>query len=111
MPEDDRYITRYEFQQQLAAFDRLTRRVEEIDVGGTRGTGAITVQLSQLSRDLSEYRVTNASWQAAHEAEHTSEINRRASNRKWIIGTVIAGLATMSAVVIMLATLLFRIHP
>ena len=73
----------------------LDRRVDAIDVNGTRGVVVLGVQLQELAKDL-----------AAHEVKHDHEREERAANRKWIWMALIGLLAAIDGplVTVLLAT-------
>ena len=62
--------------------DQLERRLEAIDLGGTRGVQALTLRVDELVKDG-----------AQHEAAHHATEQQRRSDRRWIIGVAV-GLIT-----------------
>lgn len=80
-------------------FDSLVHRIETMDARGTSGAASFQVRLEAVERDLKELRV-----QAAEEKK------QRAADRRWLIGAVFGAIATVAAVVSLLATYVFHVH-
>ena len=81
--------------------DALAARVNTIDEHGTRGVGVIQAQLTELVKDVGklEGRLD------AHSVQHQQEARERVTGRRWLIGTGIAVMGSMAAVLAVLATL------
>lgn len=96
-------VTRGEFEmlRQLAADN--ARRLEAIDVSGTRGVGVVQVQLTDLAKDLASL----ASRMDHHDKEHMQDQRDRAAGRRWMAGTVIGFLA---AIEVPLGWLIAHLH-
>lgn len=87
-------------------FDQLSNRVDAIDRDGPRGLLVLTERLTEVSRDL--VRVDERMNQ--HDRQHELERNDRRSARRWMVGTAIAGMASMATVITMLFEILIHIH-
>lgn len=71
-------------------FRDLVRRVDAIDIGGTRGIGALAVQVAEVIKDVSDVRAELRE----HGQKHEAETRARVTARRWTIATTIA-LATV----------------
>jgi hypothetical protein len=91
--------SRRELDQLRADLDRLARRVEDLDVNGTRGVILLTQQIAGITDQLAEHR-----------RAHRREQAERVRNRRWFIGTGIAGAASVAAIVTMLSQILASLH-
>jgi hypothetical protein len=83
-----------------AEFDSLARRVEQMDVAGTRGVSGLSIQLGGLVRDLAELKTDTRLWQGNHEQEHEQEQRDRRSARRWLVGVLIAAVAAVDGPVL-----------
>lgn len=95
-----------EFRQFLDTYNSLARRVESMDQGGTRGVAVIQVQVTGLTKQLSDLETDMRTWQVAHSATHDAEATRRLSGRRWAVGTAIACLGALIALITMVGALL-----
>jgi hypothetical protein len=77
-----------------------------MDVEQARAVTGLTVQLSEMTKDMAEIRYQLMS----HEKTHEHERAERIKGRRWIIGTGLAGLGAMAAVLGMLAAILGQLH-
>jgi hypothetical protein len=82
-------VSREEFRMLADRVYAGERRMEGIDVNGTRGVVVLAVQVQELSKDL-----------AAHEVKHDQERDQRAANRKWVWAAVIAVVAAVDGPVV-----------
>ena len=80
-------------------FDALAHRIDTMDARGTAGAGSFQVRLEAVERDL-----------AALRAQTAAEKHQRAADRRWLIGAVFGAVATIAAVVSLLATYVFHVH-
>lgn len=71
--------------------DENARRIDSIDVTGTRGVGVLQLQITDLAKDF-----------AAHEKVHEQAESKRTIGRRWGIGAAIAGIASLCAVIALL---------
>ena len=92
-------------QPRSADIDYLWRRLDYIDENGTRGIGPIHAQLSNVVADLAELKTQTIVWQERHHDEHSAAATSAVNGRRWVIGTCIAALVLLLAVL----TLLFQI--
>ena len=78
--------------------DILRARVDQIDQLGTRGTVAavttLAAQMAEVIRDVGEVR----GQMTAHDQRHDREQRDRAAGRRWLVGTIVAMLAVLVAV-------------
>jgi hypothetical protein len=75
------------------------RRLDTIDSTGTRGVGVLQIQITDLAKDF-----------AAHEAKHEADESRRSSARRWAWSFAAAGVASMAAVLGLLADIATHLH-
>jgi len=85
-----------ELDQLVGWLTRLEGRVEAIDAGGTRGMGAITVQITDLARAMGELRGQDQAWQQAHERQHAADAAERARARRWLVSIGLAGVTALA---------------
>lgn len=99
---DDSFATRREF-------DMLVTRVDSMDRDGTRGVLALQAQLTDAIKDMVEIKAdllglkrdTSASFME-HGKQHQKDQEERVNGRRWLIGTALAGLMAMAAVIALL---------
>ncbi len=119
MPDD--FVSRNELSLVKAAIDAeisenrtrlstLEARIEFIDGHGSRGIGALTTRMDNVVNDLAEVRVTLSDFIKTHGNEHRKDLDDRQSGRHWLIGTAIAGIVSMTAVITLLLTIINTIH-
>ena len=80
-------------------WDALARRIDTMDAHGTSGAAAFQVRLEAVERDLGALR-----------AQLAAEKARRGADRRWLIGAVFSAVATIAAVVSLLAVYVFHVH-
>lgn len=90
--------------------DILRERVEAIDAHGTRGIGAIQLQVTELIKDVTELRADTRTWQEGHGRQHAADQRDRVTGRRWLIGTAIAGIVAMAAILGLLLDITSRLH-
>ena len=90
--------------------DQLGRRVDQMDAQGTRGVGVIQLQVAELVKDVTELRAETQAWQRSHISQHQREEQARVTGRRWVIGTVIAAMAVMVAMLALLVSISGRIR-
>lgn len=90
--------------------DILRDEVHRLDDHGTRGVGALQAQLTDAIKDIVELRADMVARFEAHSRVHEQDKRDRASGRRWLIGTGIAGVAAMAAVFAALLDILSHIH-
>ena len=73
------YATRREF-------DQLRESVSSIDVHGTRGIGPLSVQMSEVIKDVADLR----SALDAHKSEHEQEARDRKADRWKLVAVAVA---------------------
>lgn len=99
----DEYATRREF-------DQLAARVNQMDMHGTRGVSALSLQVNQMAKDLAQYQRDNRQWQEEHATRHEDDIRERRASRRWRISTVLAALVVCSAFLGILVDIAVRVH-
>lgn len=110
MPEDPP-VSRGEFDmlRQLVAGNQA--RLENIDDHGTRGVGAVQVQVTEIVKDVAALQAELGTRFETHDRQHLQDHKDRIAGRRWLIGTGIAGVATMAGVISLLIEVLSRLHP
>lgn len=85
----DGFVTRQEF-------DGLANRVAWLDEHGTRGVGALQIQVTELAKDIAKVEAS----QENHQRQHTAEAQERTNSRRWLVASVLvpAIVALVSAV-------------
>lgn len=99
-----------EFNQFLNTYNQLARRVEQMDTNGTRGVAVLNLQVTNLIGQIATLETDMRTWQSAHVQAHNNEVNKRVSSRRWAIGTAIACIAALVALITMVGALLAN-HP
>lgn len=77
----------------------LSRRLSDIDLNGTRGSGELKIKVEELRIDLTELRT-----------EFKQRERDHVTGRRWMIGTVATMLGTMLAVLTLLVTIFQHVH-
>ena len=90
--------------------DMLRDDLHRMDSEGTRGIGGIQIQMTDLVKDVAELKTEMSARFAAHQRVHDQDHTDRVTGRRWLIGTGVAGLAAMAAVMAMLYDILQHIH-
>lgn len=93
-------ISRGEFEMLRQVVASNQARMESIDSGGTRGIGVIDAKLTEVVRDLATLQSSVDSRFEAHNVLHETDRKDRISGRRWAIGT---SIAIMTALIAMLA--------
>lgn len=75
-----------------------------------RGVTTLQAQVRELAADLHELKGETRTWQQSHDVTHQAEHQARVTGRRWLIGTGIAGIASMTAVVALLLDVLAHVH-
>jgi hypothetical protein len=74
----------------------LLKRVDAMDMAGTRGVAVLGVQLQEVAKDVAKLEGQMES----HRREHVSDEASRVSARRWIIATIIAAVAAVDGPVL-----------
>ncbi len=90
--------------------DRTQQRLDSIDDHGTRGIGVLQTQILDLTKDVTSLQAEMNIRFDGHLKLHEEEERKRISSRRWIIGTVIGGMASMGTVIAMLVDVLQHVH-
>lgn len=90
--------------------DILRQRVDDMDTHGTRGVGAIQLQVGELVKDLADMRAETRTWQGQHERSHERDARDRITARRWLIGVGVAGVAAMTTVIGLLIDIASHVH-
>jgi hypothetical protein len=91
-------------------FDRLASRLDQIDQVGTRGVGALQVQVTDLAKDVAELKGESRAWQTTHESQHQADAAERLQGRRWLVTTGIAGLVAMMTAIGLLIDIAAHVH-
>lgn len=87
-------VTRGEFDLLRQMVGNLDSRVTTIDDHGTRGVGAIQIQLSEVIKDLADMK-----------AEFKAELRARLSARRWAIGIMVGSAGAFGGLLTAVVTL------
>jgi hypothetical protein len=90
--------------------DLLRAEMLRLDDHGGRGVIALQVQLVDLVKDVTEMKVEMNTRFDAHVKVHADAEQRRIAGRRWMVGAVFAGAASMAAVIGMLWEILSKVH-
>lgn len=107
---EEPYATRREL-------DMVIARVDSLDRDGTRGVLALQAQLTdavkdvtELKADLTGFKKDTQKWFEKHGEQHDQDLKDRTSGRRWMIGTAIAGLLALAAVLTLLVQVFQSVH-
>ena len=75
-------------------------RLDVIDQSGTRGVGAISVQMTEVIKDVADIKAKVD----AHSSVHDQEERQRVLSRRWLIGTILAMMALIETPILYLVT-------
>lgn len=84
----------------------LSKRVDDLDNHGSRGILTLQAQVVELVKDMG---VLTGAFET-HQRQHATDARDRATGRRWLVGTGIAGTATMVAVLTLLVQILGHLH-
>lgn len=100
-------VTRGEFEllRQMVASNQA--RLEGIDQSGTKGVAVVTAQLTDLAKDVVRLEAEMDKRFNQHEQIHEQDQRDRVAGRRWQIGTVIAALVLLVAIL----GLVINMHP
>jgi hypothetical protein len=84
----------------------LAKRVDDLDMHGSRGVLTLQAQVTDLVKDMGQ--LTGAF--DAHQRQHVADARDRLIGRRWLVGTGLAGTATMAAVITLLLEILSHLH-
>lgn len=84
--------------------------MENMDSQGTRGVGILATQVQGLIADAAAERAESKAWRDAHESQHAQHERDRVIGRRWLIGTCIALVGLLTAVLTFSADILARLH-
>jgi chemotaxis response regulator CheB len=91
--------SRRELDQLRRDLEQLARRLEDLDVNGTRGVVLLSQQMATTAAEL-----------AQHRKDHRDELADRVKSRRWAIGALIGGAASVAAILTLLAQLTVHLH-
>lgn len=117
----DRPPTRGEFELLRQIVAGQGARLETIDSSGTKGVAVVQAQMTDVVKDLAELKTEvnvrfdsaatgELQWHKDHLAMHEQERRDRVTGRRWLIGTAVAGMASMTAVLALLVDVLNHVH-
>jgi hypothetical protein len=72
-------------------------RLDAIDVSGTRGVGALAVQVSEVIRDVSDVRTELREFRRDHQKQHDDDARNRSAARRWGWAFGVAALAAVES--------------
>jgi len=104
MAEGD--VTRGEFDMLKEKTGSMERRIESIDNHGTRGVGALQIQVVEVLKDIAEIKVQFTSYLSEHVRTHREEKDQRLTERHWLIGIGIAGVSALAAILAVVVVIL-----
>jgi hypothetical protein len=117
LTSDDSPATRREFDLMISRIEGLDRSLDSIDRDGTRGVMALQAQLTDTIKDITElktelhsFKGETSRWFEKHSNQHQQDMRDRTSGRRWMIGTAIAGMLAMAAVLTLLVQVLQNVH-
>ena len=84
----------------------LSHRVDELDTHGTRPVLQLQASFLELVKDVAGLAAAGD----RHQQQHDQEIRDRTVGRRWLVGTGLAGLAAMVAMLTLLLQILGRVH-
>lgn len=73
-------------------------RVDAIDVGGTKGVAVVQAQLTDLAKDVVRLEADLDKRFDEHVRVHVQDQRDRVSGRRWMLGTVVAALTVLVAI-------------
>ena len=89
------YVTR-------AEFDGLAQRVSWLDEHGTRGVGALQIQVTSLAKDIAKVEAAQDAHVVMHRQEASAQEQRRVTEeadrkntRRWVVAGVIIPTASV----------------
>lgn len=82
--------------------DQLREELRRIDDHGTRGVGVLQAQVTDLVKDVVELKADMNTRFQAHQRQHEVAERERRAGRRWLIGTVIAALVVLVAILTLL---------
>jgi hypothetical protein len=88
-------VTRADVEALWRVVNDNAKRLELIDAGGTRGVGAMSVQITEVIKDVSALQQQLGTFQREHEDQHRREATARVVGRRWAIGTAVAFLVAI----------------
>lgn len=95
-------VTRAEFSMLRGMVTDLSARLDTIDQSGTRGVGALGVQIAEVIKDVATVSTDLARWRQEHELQHDREQAARVTGRRWLVATVIAAVVAVESPVLYL---------
>jgi hypothetical protein len=101
----DSPVTRADIEALWRVVSTNEHRLDAIDTGGTRGVGALSVQITEVVKDVSALQVQMREFQREHEELHRREASARIASRRWAIATAVAFLAAIEGPLIYLVQL------
>lgn len=90
--------------------DLLRDEVHRLDDHGTRGVAAMQIQVTDLIKDVLDLRSDMNSRFTEHQRQHVESEATRRAGRRWLIGTVIATLVLLVAILGLLLQVISRVR-
>jgi hypothetical protein len=96
-------VSRGEFELLKTIVAAAGRRLDQIDSAGTRGVAVVQAQLVDVVKDLAELKADVDRRFDAHSRMHAQEAGERLAGRRWAVGTAIAALVLLVAILALTA--------
>ena len=97
-------VSRGEFDLLKQIVNSNQMRLESMDQGGSRGVGVVQAQLTEVARDLAELKAEVDKRFDRHQLVHEQEADQRVAGRRWSVGTVLAILTLLVAILALVWT-------
>lgn len=128
MPPESPGPTAREFDMLRGQVEMNQRRLADIDDHGSKGVTGLTVQMTELVKDIGELKAEFTGLKVdvdrkfeslrldvenrfeGHARRHTEEVRERVRGRRWVIGTMIAAILSLCAVITLLVLILQTVH-
>ena len=107
MPDE---VTRGEFDLLKQMVTENQRRVESIDASGTKGVAVVQAQLTDLTKDVTRSEIEMNKRFDAHDLVHKQDARDRVSAKRWMVGTIIAFMMLLVAMLTILIQVLQHVH-
>ena len=96
---DEEWVTRRELDLLKAAADakhaEQDTRLTLLDQGGSRGVIGLTVQMQDLTKEVTRLRADMDHRFDAHDDQHEKDEAKRVTSRRWLVGSIIAAVASV----------------
>jgi hypothetical protein len=86
------------------AINANEKRIDTMDSSGTRGVASMSVQITEVIKDVAALQQQVTKFESDHEEQHRREASARIVSRRWAVATAIAFLAAIEG------PLLYLVH-